>query len=112
MKSDEDKKQQYTGLPDRVAAYLSELVARVRCRRKVRADVSEELAAHFGDALRECQTEEAKQKRAEQIVEEFGDIELLAKLLRRAKKRCRPSWVRALVRTAQAIGTAVLLFVL
>jgi hypothetical protein len=71
--------------------------------------VEAELTAHFEDALRGCATDEEKDRKAHELVEEFGDAKLLAVLCRRAKKRCRPLWVRAFARILQAMGLFLLL---
>jgi hypothetical protein len=70
----------------------------MRYRKKVRDDVRAELAAHFEDELRDCKTDEEKEQKAKKLIEDFGDAKLLAVLLRRAKKRCRPLWRKTLVR--------------
>jgi len=62
-----------------------------------------ELATHFQEALKDCKTKDEKQQKARQLVTDFGDVKLLAVLLRRAKKRCRPLWRTVIARTAQAI---------
>jgi len=67
-----------------------------------------ELAAHFEDELRGCKTEDEKEQKAQQLINEFGDAKLLGVLLRRAKKRCRPLWRKVLVRSFQAIGVILL----
>ena len=82
----------------------------MRYRRKVRQDVEAELAAHFEDELKDYATDEEKEQKAQQLIAEFGDVKLLAVLLRRAKKRCRPLWRTALVRSLQVFGIIVLYF--
>jgi len=80
----------------------------MRYRRKVRQDVQAELTAHFEDELKDCKTDEQKEQRANQLITKFGDVKLLAVLLRRAKKRCRPLWRKAILRSFQALGIIVL----
>ncbi len=82
----------------------------MRYRRKVRRDVQAELTAHFEDELKDCKTDENREQKAKQLITEFGDVKLLAVLLRRAKKRCRPLWRTALVRSLQVFGIIVLYF--
>jgi len=84
----------------------------MRYRRKVRRDVQAELAAHFEDELKDCENDEDKEQKAKQLITEFGDVKLLAVLLRRAKKRCRPLWRKALVRSLQVLGIIVLYFLI
>ncbi|UCD52227.1 MAG: hypothetical protein JSW27_06220 [Phycisphaerales bacterium] len=72
-------------------------------RKKVRRDVQQELLGHFADALRDCASAEETQAKAERLIAEFGDPQLLAILCRRATKRCRPLWLRAIGGTRTAI---------
>jgi len=90
-------------LPADTVEFVERIIGKMRYRRKVRDDVMAELAAHFQDALKDCKTNEEKQQKARQLVTDFGDVKLLAVLLRRAKKRCRPLWRTVIARTAQAI---------
>ena len=85
---------------------------KMRYRRKVRADVAAELAAHFEDAMKNCKTDDERDQRAKQLIADFGDVKLLGVLLRRAKKRCRPLWRTIVARTFQTIGALILCFVL
>ncbi|MHC4680353.1 MAG: DUF1700 domain-containing protein [Planctomycetota bacterium] len=107
-KEDDSKKSE--SLPLSVTEFLDTLLKKMRYRRKVRQDVRAELAVHFEDELKGCATDEEKQKKAKQLIADFGDLKLLAILIRRAKKRCRPLWRTVAARTFQAIG--VLLFCL
>ena len=54
-------------------------------RKKIRADVQNELIAHFEDALRDCEGVEDKERVAKDLITEFGDAKMLGKLTRRAK---------------------------
>jgi len=83
---------------------------KMRYRRKVSQDVQAELTAHFEDELRDVSDPTQREQKAKHLIEGFGNVELLAVLCRRAKKRCRPVWVQALVRTAQGVGAFLLLF--
>jgi hypothetical protein len=106
-----DEEKDSTILPASAREYIGALMKKMRYRKKVREDVREEIAAHFEDELRDCQTDEEKEKKAEQLVEEFGDLKLLAILLRRAKKRCRPLWRRLIARTCHGIGILFMCFI-
>lgn len=99
-------------LPLSVTQYLDTLLKKMRYRRKVREDVRAELTAHFEDELKGCTSDEEKRKKARQLIGEFGDLKLLAVLLRRAKKRCRPLWRTVAARTFQTIGVLLLCFIL
>jgi hypothetical protein len=95
-------------LPACATEYIGRVVRRMWYRRKARRDVQAELTAHFEDAVRECATAEEKERRARELIEGFGDARLLAALCHRAKKRCRPLWLKALVRSGQGLGVILL----
>ena len=95
-------------LPIPAAEFIRLVIKKMRYRRNVRADVMAELAAHFEDELKDCSNDEEKQQKAQRLIEDFGDANLLAALMRRAKKRCRPLWRTAVVRSFQALGIIVL----
>ncbi len=82
--------------------YIEAIIRKMRYRKKVRRDVEVELVSHFEEALGGCRTEEERQEKAQQLIDEFGDAKLLSTLIRRGKKRCRPLWVRGLLRIGQA----------
>ena len=88
-------------LPACVIEYIRLVVKRMRYSRSARADVRQEFIDHFSDALADCPTAEERQKRAEQLIAEFGDAKLLGALIRRGKKRCRPFWKKSLIRAGQ-----------
>ena len=102
------KKPDLQSLPGCAGEYIDCVIKKIRYRRKVREDVRAELAAHFEDELKDCKTDEQREQKARQLIGEFGDVKLLAVLLRRAKKRCRPLWRKALVRSLQAVGIIIL----
>jgi len=91
-------------LPACAAEYIKLVIKKMRYRKKVRAEVMTELAAHFEDELKDRKTDEEKEKKAQQLIEQFGDAKLLGILLRRAKKRCRPLWRTIVARTFQTVG--------
>jgi hypothetical protein len=95
-------------LPACVCEFVRGVVKKMRYRRKVRQDVQNELTAHFEDELREYKTDEERRQKAQQLITDFGDVKLLAVLLRRAKKRCRPLWRTVAARTFQTVGVLVL----
>jgi len=112
MESENETKSQFNKLPPCVAEYIKQVLKKMRYRRKVRRDVQAEFEAHFEDELKDCKTDEEKEQKAKQLITEFGDVKLLAVLLRRAKKRCWPLWRKALVRSFQALGIIVLYFLI
>ena len=98
-------------LPACAAEFIRQIGRRMRYRRKASADVEAELMAHFEDELHGCTDTQERQQKAQRLIAEFGDAKVLAALCRRAKKRCRPAWARAIVRTVQGAGVMLLLFV-
>jgi len=98
-------------LPPVVSEYIEAIIKKMRYRRKVRQEVKAELAGHFADALEDCQTEEERQAKAKQRINEFGDAKLLATLIRRGKKRCRPLWRTMVARSFQVLGLTILLLI-
>ena len=97
-----EKNQDSDYLPGFVTEFIQRLIRKMGYRRRVRREVKQELIDHFSDALAECNGEQEKRNLAQDLIAEFGDAGLLAKLNRRAKKRCRPLWRKALFRTGQA----------
>ena len=95
-------------LPECAGEFIRLVIKKMRYRKKVRADVMAELIAHFEDELVGCDTAEEKEKRAQQLIEDFGEAKLLGILCRRAKKRCRPLWRTIVARGFQAFGILIL----
>jgi hypothetical protein len=106
-----DRKSDSKSLPACAVEYVQRLLKKMRYRRKVRDDVEAELKAHFEDELKDCKSAEEKEQKARQLLSDFGDLKLLAILLRRAKKRCRPLWRTVIARTFQAIGVLIVCFI-
>ena len=105
------KKFPQTGLqnlPACAVEFIRLVIKKMRYRKKVREDVQAELAAHFEDELKDLTANEEREQKAERLIAGFGDVKLLAVLLRRAKKRCRPLWRTVIARTFQAV---VIIFV-
>src|SRR3989339_625582 len=103
-----DWQNDFSGLPQTAAEYIRLVVRKMRYRRKVRGDVEAELIAHFEDALRDVKDMPEREKRAGELIEQFGDAKMLAKLIRRGKKRCRPLWQKVVMRTAAVLGILIL----
>jgi len=106
-----DRKSESKSLPGCAVEYVRQLMKKMRYRRKVRDDVEAELKAHFEDELKDCKSSGEKEQKARQLLTDFGDLKLLAILLRRAKKRCRPLWRTVVARTFQAIGVLIVCFI-
>ncbi len=108
MKEQKDTKTGFSELPVCATGFIDCVIKKMRYRKKVRRDVQAELTAHFEDELKDCKTDEQREQKARQLISGFGDVKLLAILLRRAKKRCRPMWRKAVVRGFQAVGIVIL----
>ena len=99
-------------LPATAADFLKLIIKKMKYRKKVRAEVLTELAAHFEDELKDCTNDNERNQKTKELIEEFGDAKLLSILLRRAKKRCRPLWRTIVARTFQTIGILFLSLIL
>lgn len=108
----EPKQTGLQNLPACAVEFINHIIKKMRYRRRVRRDVRAEFTAHFEDELRECATDEQRQQKSQELIAGFGDVKLLAVLLRRAKKRCRPLWCKILVRSFQAFGIVVAYFLI
>ena len=89
-------------LPELIQQYITNLAKRIR-NRHMRRDVVAELSAHFADALTEAPKECDRDELAASLVGDFGDPKSLRRLIKRAKKRCRPLWVKFIIRTCQSV---------
>jgi len=98
-------------LPECAIDFIKLVIRQMRYRKKVRAEVMAELAAHFEDELKDCKSDEEKERKAKELIADFGDVKLLGVLLRRAKKRCRPLWRTMVARTFQTVGILILLLI-
>ncbi len=97
-------KNDFENLPACAVEYIKLIIKRMKWKKKVSQDVQAELIAHFEDALRDCKTNEEKEKAAKELIANFGDAELIATLARRAKKRCRPMWQKILICSLQILA--------
>jgi hypothetical protein len=71
------------GLPTEIKAAISQVVKGTRLWKIERVDVAQELVGHFEDGLEAGAT-------VQQLLASFGDFDVAARLIRRAKKRGRP----------------------
>jgi hypothetical protein len=99
-------------LPSSAAEYIKKVIRKMRYRRRVQADVMSELESDFESELKECTDDQQKEQKAQELLDQFGDVKMLAALLRLAKIRCRPLWRTAIVRTFQAICLLMLCFII
>ena len=105
------KYELFGGLPEVAAEYIWSVARRVGNTRRVRREVVQELCDHFRDALRDCTDEAARAERAKALIEQFGDVKTLGRLIRRGKKRCRPLWRKTLARGFQAVGVLFMVYI-
>ncbi|MDD5459475.1 MAG: hypothetical protein PHF37_08805 [Phycisphaerae bacterium] len=103
-----NKENDYSNIPQCAADYIRLVVKKMRYRRKVRADVEAELIAHFEDCLRDITDPADREKKSAELIEQFGDAKLLAKLIRRGKKRCRPLWQKIIFKSLMVLGILIL----
>ena len=111
MKKADETKRGFNKLPVSASEFIQLVIKKMRYRREVRQDVQAELTAHFEDELRGCKRDSEREQKAQQLIADFGDAKLLAVLLRRAKKRCRPLWKTAVARTFQTAGIITVCFI-
>ncbi len=109
--ADRHENKNLKNLPACAGEFIRQVARKMRYRRKVRQDVQDELTVHFEDELKACETDEDRRAKAQQLITDFGDVKLLAVLLRRAKKRCRPLWRTVVARAFQAVGVLIVCFV-
>ena len=107
----ENKKDNLQNLPDCISKFINMVIKKMRYRRKVGREVQAELTAHFEDVFKDHPAGKERDEKARQLISEFGDVKLLAVLLRRAKKRCRPLWRTVVARSFQTIGILILCFI-
>jgi len=93
------------GLPSEIADTIFQVVRKTRLWNGECVDVAQELVAHFQDGLEMGRS-------AEQVASEFGDVAQAAALIRRAKKRNRPLWWRALHACCWLLGCFFVVYVL
>ena len=105
------KREGLENLPGCAKEYIESVIRKMRYRKKIRSEVMKELIGHFSDALADCETAKEREQLAQKLIAEFGDVKVLAKLIRRGKKRCRPLWRTMVVRFFQLIGLIILLFI-
>lgn len=95
-----DKLLNQASLPGPITDLIQHVTRRTRLWPREKLDVTRELIAHFRDGVEAGHA-------PDDLVRDFGEPAHAARLIRRAKKRCRPAAWRAAVRTLQA---ALLLF--
>lgn len=83
------KQLKLSGLPEEVQSILTEVMSRCWLTRGEKAFVVEELIAHFVDGMDRDVT-------AQQLVEDFGDPAVAAKLIQSSKRQNRPFWKKSL----------------
>ncbi len=111
MKKPDETERIFNKLPVSASDFIQLVIRKMGYRQEVRQEVEAELTAHFEDELKDCKGDSEREQKARQLIADFGDARLLGVLLRRAKKRCRPLWRTAVVRTFQTAGIIILFFI-
>ncbi len=83
------KQLKLSGLPGEVQSILTEVMSRCWLTKGEKAFVVEELIAHFVDGMERDVT-------AQQLVQDFGDPAVAAKLIQSSKRKNRPFWKKSL----------------
>jgi hypothetical protein len=112
MEKQKRKEEKSSQLPVAAVEFIRLVVKKMRYRRKVGEEVEVELTAHFEDELKGCKADDEREQKAKELVGGFGDVKMLAVLLRRAKKRCRPLWRTVVARAFQTVGVLFICLVL
>lgn len=99
-------------LPAFAGDYIKLVIQYMGYRKVARQEVADELTDHFEAALKNCINEQEKQKKANSLIEQFGDPKLLGVFMRRAKKRCRSLWRTIAARIFQGIIALVIFLIL
>src|SRR4051812_46721261 len=76
-------------LPSEIGDAVRQVVRRTRLWRREKVEIATELVAHFQDGL-------AAGRSADDLLQTFGDRDVAARLIRRAKRRARPLMWRLL----------------
>jgi hypothetical protein len=108
MDSNREKDQ---GLPSCIGVYLTRIIKKMRYRKRVCREVMQELNAHLEDEMSDCDASQDKDKTAQEMITAFGDAQMLGVLMRRAKKRCRPVWKKAIIFSLQSAVILTILFI-
>jgi hypothetical protein len=112
MEKQNETEGKLSKLPVSVIQFIRLIIKKMRYRKKVGEEVETELTGHFEDELKECKADAEREQKAQQLVTEFGDVKMLAILLRRAKKRCRPMWRTVVARSFQTVGVLFICLIL
>ena len=95
------KQLKLSGLPGEVQSILTEVMSRCWLTRGEKAVVVEELIAHFVDGME-------REITAQQLVEEFGEPAVVAKLIQSSKRKNRPFWKKSL----HALGYGIIALII
>jgi hypothetical protein len=112
MEKQNETEGKLSKLPASVTQFIRLIIKKMRYRKKVGEEVEAELSSHFEDELKGCKADVEREQKAQELVSGFGDVKLLAVLLRRAKKRCRPLWRTIVARAFQTVGVLFICLVL
>ena len=102
---DVEGRMERAGLPAPARELIRRVVRRTSLWRVERANVADELIAHFADGLEGGQA-------VDELIASFGDERRAAKLIRRAKRRNRPLPWHAMVFLRRLVGALVVFYLL
>lgn len=97
--------EQRTELSAEAERLIDRVVKRTRLWPSEKREVNAELVAHFADGYEAGHT-------TDELIESFGDPVRSAKLIRRAKRRCRPLWWQTMRYGRNVFGVFVGLYIL
>ncbi len=95
-------------LPEEATAFLERVTRGIGSGPRVAAQVRRELTDHFEDALDGVDSPEKRTVAVQRLVQDFGDEDLLATLIRRGKRRCDKGAPSTMLGIAIASGIILL----
>ncbi|MHC4743331.1 MAG: hypothetical protein ACYS8Z_15555 [Planctomycetota bacterium] len=108
----QNEREGFQNLPPSAVVFIERVIKKMRWCRRAREEVRTELIAHFENGLEDFASDEEKEQEALRMIAKFGEIKLLALLLRRAKKRCRPLWQKVVFRSLKTVGVLFVTLIL
>jgi hypothetical protein len=75
-------------LPEEATAFLERVTRGIGSGHRIASEVRQELTNHFEDALDGLDSPDKRAVAVQRLVQDFGDEDLLATLIRRGKRRC------------------------
>ena len=97
-----------SSLPPEAIEFVERIVRRSSWKRSIRQEVRRELLAHFEDGLENV----AAKDRTETLrcmMHDFGQPDMLGKLIHNGKQRCRPVWEKAAWNFFKAVAALIVI---